>query len=176
MSSFRQPVVRSTAEAMALFDSLEPMDVEALLGAWTGVGFPTGHPLDGVLEACHWQGKRFDSPEHAHPLVFRTSAGGTVHVNPVLVAAGIPLALRWRFARSAWFGRLFQAALPLLATRKSRARLRMTTHRGRSTATLVYDQLAILDVFRRIDADSVLGLMDLKGMEQPYFFVLRRTR
>jgi hypothetical protein len=44
-----------------------------------------------------------------------------------------------------------------------------------STATLVYDALSILDVFRRVDGDTVLGWMDLKGMEQPFFFVLRRS-
>jgi hypothetical protein len=166
----------STAEAMALFDALEPVDdVGAMLGVWAGSSFPTGHPFDGALEACHWQGKRFDSVEHAHPLVFRTRSGSPVHVNPVWLAPGIPLAMRLGLFKTAGFGRLFQAALPLLATRRSRARLRMTMHRGVSTATLVYDALPILDVFRRADGDTVLGWMDLKGMEQPFFFVLRRS-
>jgi hypothetical protein len=30
------------------------------------------------------------------------------------------------------------------------------------------------DVFRRLEDDAVLGLMDMKGMEQPFMFVLRR--
>jgi hypothetical protein len=50
----------------------------------------------------------------------------------------------------------------------------MTTYRGQSSATMIYDQLPILDVFRRIDADTVLGVMDRKGMTAPFFFVLRR--
>jgi hypothetical protein len=57
--------------ALELFDRLEPVAPEEVLGRWRGEGFPTGHPLDGLLEAWHWHGKRFDSPEEVHPLVFR---------------------------------------------------------------------------------------------------------
>ena len=37
-----------------------------------------------------------------------------------------------------------------------------------------YDNLPINDVFRKVDDNTVLGIMDLKGMKQPFFFVLRR--
>ena len=50
----------------------------------------------------------------------------------------------------------------------------MTNYRGTPSATMIYDQLPINDVFRRIDADSVLGVMDYKGMAQPFFFLLHR--
>jgi hypothetical protein len=39
---------------------------------------------------------------------------------------------------------------------------------------MIYDDLPINDVFRKVDNNTVLGVMDLKGMEQPFFFVLRR--
>jgi hypothetical protein len=52
----------------------------------------------------------------------------------------------------------------------------MTELRGRSSATIVYDTVPINDVLRQLDADSVLGMMDLKGVQQPLFFVLRRER
>ena len=39
---------------------------------------------------------------------------------------------------------------------------------------MIYDGLPILDHFRAVDAATLLGLMDLRGMAQPYFFVLRR--
>ena len=71
-------------------------------------------------------------------------------------------------------GRLFQLLMPLLSTDRSSARLRMTSSRGVVSATMVYDHLPINDVFRRLDDDSVLGVMDLKGMETPFFFLLRR--
>ncbi len=44
---------------MELFDSLEPVDVGFMIGNWKGEGFHTNHPMDGLLEAYHWYGKRF---------------------------------------------------------------------------------------------------------------------
>jgi hypothetical protein len=40
---------------------------------------------------------------------------------------------------------------------------------------MVYDHLAIIDSFRRVDADTVLGIMDRRGDAQPFLFVLRRS-
>lgn len=76
--------------------------------------------------------------------------------------------------KSAAVGKFFQLLMPLLSTRKPRARLRMTKYRGKSSATMIYDQLPINDVFRKVDDNTVLGAMDLKGIERPFFFVLRR--
>ena len=39
---------------------------------------------------------------------------------------------------------------------------------------MVYDQLPINDVFRKISNDKVLGVMDLKDATKPFFFVLTR--
>lgn len=162
--------------ALELFDSLEPVDIDFMLGSWQGGGFHTGHPLDGLLEAYRWHGKRFDSAEQVHPLVFRSVSGKLVCVNPALVAPGLALADRLPVPRSVALGRVFQFALPLVRTAKARARLRMTTFRGKTSATMIYDQLPINDVFRKVDDNTVLGLMDFKGMKQPFFFVLRREQ
>jgi hypothetical protein len=158
--------------ALALFDRLEPVTPEELLGSWRGEGFATGHPLDGLLEAWHWQGKRFDSLEEVHPLVFGGLGGGQVHVDPSRLPIGL-LRASW-VGRLVPFGGLFPWLAPLVATRRSAARLRGTLYRGKVSATMVYDALPILDVFRRLDGDRLLGLMDCKGMAQPFFFVLRR--
>ncbi len=64
--------------------------------------------------------------------------------------------------------------LRLLKTDKSNARLRMIEFRGKSSATMIYDEKPINDVFRRIDQNTVLGWMDLKDQAQPYFFILIR--
>ncbi len=50
----------------------------------------------------------------------------------------------------------------------------MTEFRGIVTATMIYDRLPINDVFRAADADTLLGLMDMRDMAQPFFFMLRR--
>ena len=71
-------------------------------------------------------------------------------------------------------GNIFQASLFLFSTNQSCARLRLVSYRGKETTTMIYDSLPINDVFRKVDDQTVLGLMDLKGMECPFFFVLQR--
>ena len=162
----------STGEAVEFFDACAPVGVEEMLGRWKGSGLFTGHPLDGLLEAFRWHGKRFDGVDEAHPLVFRGGAG-VFSVNPAVV----PMWLATRFRR------LVHSRLAVLAGRaviraartgKPKARLRMMEYRGVSTATMSYDALPINDHFRRVEPDTLLGVMDLRGVEQPFFFVLRR--
>ena len=162
----------TTKDALELFDVLEPVDVDFMLGNWKGEGFHTNHPMDGLLETYHWHGKRFESLEDVHPLVFSTRRGGVANVNPGLMGSALNLPM----PKSAIVGRIFQALLPFLTTSQSRARLRMTTYRGKSSATMIYDQLPINDVFRKIDRDTVFGVMDLKGMKLPFFFILQREQ
>ncbi|KAD3633018.1 DUF4334 domain-containing protein [Arthrobacter yangruifuii] len=157
--------------ALAFFDSLPPVQVADMYGSWRGTELPTGHPLDGLLEPLGWYGKRFDGAEEVFPLVF--SGGGVFNVNPSLV----PLPMVLRFSPMLRKRELLASARPFLRvarTRRPGARLRMTEYRGVSSATMIYDALPVLDVFRRVDADTVLGAMDLRGVRLPFFFVLRR--
>ena len=144
-----------------------------MIGRWRGSGLPTGSPLDGLLEGYGWYGKEFLDAETVHPLLFRDRTGRPRPVDPALVPVGL---LRdhaglahARVARGA-FGRV----RPLLYTDKPKARLRTVEYRGVATAAMVYDALPIIDVFRRVDADTLLGLMDLRGLPQPFSFLLRR--
>lgn len=164
----------TTDEALQIFDSLDAVDVDFMIGNWTGEGFRSNHPMDGLLEAYHWHGKRFESSEDVHPLVFKALAGGLAIVNPVFMGPILWLMLRNLIPKSASLGSLTKLALPLFSTSRSCARLRILEFRGKSSATMIYDKLPINDVFRKIDESSVLGIMDLKGMKQPFFFILRR--
>jgi hypothetical protein len=47
------------AEALELFDSLDPVPVEFMIGTWRGDEIATGHPLGGSLAATGWYGKQF---------------------------------------------------------------------------------------------------------------------
>ncbi len=164
----------TTEEGLALFDSLPPASADFMLGAWAGTGLASDHPMDGLLEAYGWHGKHFESTEDVHPLVFVRSGGRRCRLGPRRLFAGLALN-RWpRLARSALMGQVFRLLMPLLQVGRSRARLRLTDYRGKLTATMQYDNLPINDVFARIDEDTVLGVMDLKGMRQPFFFLLRR--
>jgi hypothetical protein len=63
----------------------------------------------------------------------------------------------------------------VLRTRRPAARLRVVSHRGVATAAVVYDRLPVVDVLRAVTPDVLLGLMDLRGLPEPFFFVLERA-
>jgi hypothetical protein len=160
--------------ALELFDSLEPVDIEFMIGHWQGDGYPTDHPLDGLLEVFHWYGKHFESGEVVHPLLFSNRRGKLVRVNPGYMKPSFALAEHMSKFKSKSAGNIFQLLLPLFSTSKSRARLRMTEYRGKNSATMIYYQLPINDVFRKLDGDTVLGVMDNKIVKDPFFFKLTR--
>jgi hypothetical protein len=159
--------------ALRFFDSLPAVAVEELFGSWRGDDLPTGNPLDGLLERFGWHGKRFDDAETVHPLVFRRGDGALHAVNPAFVPLGLVVRLAPQLHRPV-VARLFAALQPVLGTTRPKARLRRTEYRGVVSATMCYDALPIHDVFRRVDDRTLVGVMDLRGMEVPFLFVLRR--
>ncbi|MFN0247033.1 MAG: DUF4334 domain-containing protein [Kofleriaceae bacterium] len=162
----------TTEQALALFDALPSVRAEDILGTWKGHELSTGHPMDGVLEHSGWYGKRFDSLEKVHPLLVTGANGSLFSMEPrkvpLKLVAAVPRAIA---ARTRPLVGLFQ---PYLKTDKPRARLRNLEYRGVSSAAMIYDHLPIIDVFRRVDDDTLLGAMDLRGVKTPYFFVLAR--
>lgn len=162
----------AVADALALFDALPAVRAADVTGRWHGREIATGHPLDGLLVPTGWYGKQFDDVDHVHPLLFRSASGDIYPADPRRMPLGLagrvpthlverarPLALRM------W---------PLVRTRHHSARLRDVEHRGVVTAAMVYDDLPIIDVFRAVDADTLLGVMDYRVHPAPYFFVLER--
>jgi hypothetical protein len=163
--------VTTTAEAFARFDALPAVRPEEMLGLWRGRGVPTGHRMDGLLEAYRWYGKRFDSADAVHPLVFG-SPGALYSLDPWRLPLGL---VRWpSFARSGAARAAVRLLTPLLRTSRPRARLRTMEVRGVATAVMLYDHLPIVDAFRRLDPQSLLGYMDQRG-EAPFFFLLERA-
>ncbi len=168
----RQPCTR--AEAFRRFDALAAVEPAQMVGRWRGRGCPTGHPLDGVLERLGWYGKAFEPPDRAHPLLFARPSGGPVALDPRFLPVRLPL--RWpALARGAAARSGFAAVRPLLATTRPAATLRCLTYRGVSTTAMAYDRKPIVDYFRAISADAVLGVMETPGLP-PYFFRLERER
>ena len=160
-------------EALAWFDRLDPVDLAFMRGVWKGSELHTGHPLEGFLEASGWYGKEFVDPDHVHPLLFRIGDGAPVRVRPMRWAMERMESLP--FLRHPAWKPLLSIGLRLLRTDSSQARLRMMNHRGKVSATMVYDHLPICDSFRRIDANTVLGVMDRKGDANPFLFTLERV-
>lgn len=159
-------------EALAAFDALAPADTAFMLGTWTGSGLHTGHVMDGMLEIFGWYGKEFINANHVHPLLFDDGKGGAVALEPRWFATALA---KPALAKSPATARIFALLKPIMKARRTGARLRMTEYRGKSSATMIYDCLPINDVFRKVDDRTVLGVMDLKGVEQPFFFVLTRA-
>lgn len=168
-------VPTTTADALTVFDAAESVEPEFMLDTWHGAELPTGHPMDGLLAASGWWGKEFVDGETVHPLLFPCADGASLWaLNPALAFGGLAVSAKMPLLRNLSMAKPIAALRPVLQTRAPKARLRTTRYRGVDTATMVYDQLPINDVFRRLTDDAVIGAMDLRGSAKPYFFVLQR--
>jgi hypothetical protein len=159
-------------EALALYDDLPAVASAEVLGSWKGRELKTGHPMDGLLEASGWWGKRFDSIDAVHPLLFSDGSGDIFPVDPRKVPLG--LADRIPAAAVERGRRMMPVLRHVVGTSKPRARLRDVEHRGKVSAAMVYDHLPIIDHFRAVDDTTLLGVMDLRGAP-PYAFLLTRA-
>lgn len=165
------PEFANEAEALAFFDSLPTVTPPELIGLWQGATVPTGHVLDGALESLGWYGKRFHADRRADALLFSTGSRRLVPVNP----AHIPLGLTLKFyglAQRQWFRNLFGYALKSLWAKGPVASVRLETLRGAESAAMVYDRQPIIDHFRRVDDDRLMGVMAIKGQQSHYVFTL----
>lgn len=163
----------SLEEALEFFDACEPVALDEMTGSWHGVGVPTDNPFDGLLEAFGWRGKEFLDADNVHPLVFQLGTGGRFSVNP----ARMPMKLAVRagaFVRSAPGRLMGRAMIRAMRTHQPAARLRMMEYRGVVSATMSYDALPINDHFRRVDDNTVIGIMDYREVPAPFVFALRR--
>lgn len=161
------------SEALDYFDSLPVVAPAEMLGRWRGHGLLTGSPLDGLLEAYGWYGKECLDDEAVHPLLFTDRSGRPRPVDPSM----LPVNLLRDYAGFLQFWPLrtvLSTVRPLLYTTRPKARLREVNHRGAVTAALVYDSLPVIDVFRKVSDDVRLGAMDMRGLPEPFLFVLRR--
>lgn len=163
----------SQEEVFTFFDQLESADLQFMIGLWKGRECKTNHPMDGLLETVNWFGKEFIDSETVHPLVFQKNNGVLYKINPGF----LPLSLSFEKIPRALIRPVFSAVSSLIATEKDKARLRMLEYRGVVSATMIYDQRGMYDTFRKVDDNTVLGVMDLKGGKAGtgYFFVLERA-
>lgn len=165
-------IPREPDAAAAFWDALPAVTPDEMIGDWRGAEVATGHPLDGLLAASRWHGKRFLGADEVYPLVHLTGAGNKYYANP----ARLPLsaAMRLPVPKGALGTRLFALTKPWHQTTRPHARLRTVEVRGHLTAAMLYDQRPIIDAFRRLSSDTVMGLMDMKGMAAPYVFTLTK--
>lgn len=126
----------TTEEILPLYDQLEPVDIDFMIGTWKGGKFDAGKSPDPI----NWYGKRFNSANNAEPLLAR-KPDGTIYSFD-----------KWGMAQ-----------------------LREVKFRGKVSASLIYDNKPIMDYFRKIDDDTLLGLGEMKG-NLTFFFYLTREK
>ncbi|MEM9150401.1 MAG: DUF4334 domain-containing protein [Cyanobacteria bacterium P01_F01_bin.3] len=171
--SILQSGVATSEQALAAFDSLEPVNLDFMTGRWKGAEIRSAHPIEGVLESSGWYGKEFIDAETVHPLLVRNGKDKVIKIapNPFITR----LTLNYPAIASNIPSPLVRLTNSLLKTEASHARLRMMEYRGTVSATMIYDDLPINDVFRKVDDSTVFGVMDYKEISQPFFFTLRRV-
>lgn len=145
--ALRDQETAAPADLDALWSDLRTLRPEAMLGAWRGGDFATGHPAGGLLTKIGWHGKRFDSLLDGHPLICR-GEDGELYSNTKYAAGG--------------YSSLWEVGF-----------------RGETTATMVYDAMAVFDHFKSVDDDTVMGIMNGKlqaafGTDDNYYFWLER--
>lgn len=150
------------------------MEPYEMIGLLTGRGMPSGHPLDGVLENFGWFGKRFSAQMRADALLFRGGEKRLVAIDP----AWIPLRLVLRFHK---LGRTLAASnLASYLLRRLRAKgpvasLKALSFHEVTSAAMTYDMQPIVDYFRKVDDNCVMGAMVIEGDDRIYFFELMRV-
>lgn len=159
------------AQALAIFEQLEPIDLHRVIGQWCSIPLPTGHPIDELAEPFGWYGKLFFDPEHVYPLLFRHQER-LISIDP-------------RWLPLSWIGRRKLPAKQVLvamakrtqfivASAESHARLRMLHHRGKLSASIIYDHRPIIVTLRQVTETTLMGLMEIKDVDIPFFCVMYR--
>ncbi|PDS27771.1 GXWXG domain-containing protein [Rhizobium phaseoli] len=159
-------------EMKAWFSSLKPVRPVEMIGLWRGVGIPSDHPLDGVLENLGWFGKRFHADMRADALLFQWRADRLVAIEPGFLPIRLAIKAapfgRTRVARI-WFSYLQKA----LRARGTTASLALQPSEDGATAAMRYDRQPIVDYFRWMNAQELAGMMCIAGDARHYFFKLR---
>lgn len=161
-------------EMLAWFRSLDPVGADEMIGLWKGVGVPSGHPLDGVLENLQWFGKQFHEDMRVDALLFQWQPDHVVAIDPKF----FPIRLIVRggsLGRTAKARNLFSHMQKAFRARGPTASLQMLLLDNVLTAAMVYDSQPITDYFRRVDKNEIAGMMTVKDDERHLFFKLSRT-
>ncbi|WP_327706323.1 DUF4334 domain-containing protein [Streptomyces decoyicus] len=128
------------AKLAELFDQLEPVDTDLLIGTWQGGGFEHTSENAALLTKMRWYGKRFVDAEHVEPLLCRDEDGTVFSYEEMGLAT-----------------------------------LHEVMYRGKQSTAMVYDQLPIIDHFRRLTDNVLLCVMDKKEAPADFFFHLTRV-
>lgn len=157
----------------AWFQSLEPVKPVEIVGLWRGAGVPSAHPLDGVLENLQWFGKRFHPDMRADALLFQWHPGRLVAIDPRFVPIGLAIKLA-PFGRTALARTTFSYLQKAFRARGTTAALEVRTFEQIASAAMVYNEQPIVDHFRRVDENTLAGMMCVRDDKRRFFFKLTK--
>jgi len=152
-------VVRQLAELRARTDRIDPRELDTL---WEHLAPARIDDLVGY----RWKGFSFDTGHHTHGLLDKARWYGKAFVSQSEVQ---PLVCYDDE------GNLFSDK----KTGRGEASLWEVAFRGEVTATMVYDGMPVFDHFKKVDDDTVIGVMNGKGTlvfddGEHYWFGLER--
>jgi hypothetical protein len=169
-----EPVQADLQKDMTVwFRSLAPVKPVEMVGLWRGVGIPSGHPLEGVLENLRWFGKRFHPDMRADALLFQWHPGRLVAMDPRFAPVGLAIKLA-PFGRTALARTMFSYFQKLLRARGTTAALEVRAFEQIASAAMVYNEQPIVDHFRRVDENTLAGMMCVRDDERRFFFKLTK--
>lgn len=149
------------AQIAAVFDQLKPISPEFLIGKWKGFSFDTGHPAHRILDTLKWAGKDYRSVDDVDPIMIYDDSG-----------------------KRSWYSEYGHArvsselqGIPVQGYAADRSQIREVKFHGTVSAAMIYDKFPIIDVFKYVDDNTVLGAMDSKDFPADageYYFYLKR--
>ncbi|KAA1039599.1 DUF4334 domain-containing protein [Macrococcus equipercicus] len=162
-------------EIKAYFDSLEPISTHMIYGLWRGEEVNTPHPMTSLLKKANWYGKYFQDDNNVTPIVMQDKNGELFAANPGILPLKAPLKLV-KLLSKGFFDMSVTLIKPLFKTKSSKARLRMMDYNGTPTAAMIYDQKPLIDYLKKIDDNTLLGMVDETTISkhQTHYFILIR--
>ena len=153
------------ADLAKAFDTLTPVSIDMLTGTWRIDPSYAESPGGAMLIESGWWGARFVDAETVDPLLYPKPDGiGVFAADLQSVLAVLSTGERDISARRDEV----ETSTPI-------GRLRMVEYRDVLTATLVYDQVPVLDYLRAIDSDTIVAAVEHRGLiDQPDYALLRR--
>ncbi|MBB4276342.1 hypothetical protein GGE12_004139 [Rhizobium mongolense] len=161
-------------EMVSWLRSLAPVQPKNMIGLWKGVGLPSGHPLDGVLENLYWFGKRFHADMRADALLFQRWPGRLVAIDPCYIPIGLAIKAA-PLGRTAVARKLFLHLHQTLRAKGTTASITLQTLEQVESAAMIYDKQPIVDHFRLVSHDELVGMMCVHDDPCRYFFRLRKV-
>lgn len=154
------------ADLAVAFDTLNPVSIDMLVGTWKVDPSYADTPGGKMLVESGWWGARFVDIETVDPLLYPRPDGNGVFAADLLAVLAV----------LSTGERDISARRDEVETSTPIGRIRMVEYHGVLTATLVYDQVPVLDYLRAVDGDTIVAAVEHRGLvNQPDYALLRRS-